>query len=899
MTIDHLRCEYAANPIGLGETSPRFSWQLSADGNERGLRQSAYRIRVGTAFGLGDLWDSGRVESSATTFIPYAGEPLTSRLRAHWSVESWDGDGRSITSEPAFFEMGLQQASDWTAEWIGASWVGGPHTESPPPYVRKAFSLPGKKIRSARLYATALGLYEARINGRRVGDDVFAPGWTDYRQRVQYQAYDVTSLLSAGDNVIAAIVGDGWYCGYTGNIDLRQFYGDRPKVLVQLVVIFEDGTQTAVVSDASWSVAHGPILASDFMMGEIYDARLEMPGWDTAEFRPAEAAWHPAAVFADPGIARVAMTGPAVQEVRSIKPVSIKTSQFAWNEDQSVVDFGQNLVGRVRLRVKGPAGSSARMTFVEVLDAGGAPYTANLRTARQTDVYTLRGDPGGETYESRFTFHGFRYVSIRGYAGTLTSDDIEAVVLHSQMQQTGTFECSDPLVNQLQSNIEWGQRGNFVDVPTDCPQRNERLGWTGDAQVFVRTAAFNFDVSGFFAKWTLDLRDAQSPQGGYPKYAPLNMNIRPVSGQDFEAEADGGPAWADAGLICPWTMWQVYGDTRHIERHYESMRRFVDRMIVAARPFGLIRSHPNWKGWHGYGDWLSQDGKDGLFGSTPQDLIGTAFLAHDCRLMAQMARATGKDGAEHYEAVAEEVATAFRNRYLTPAGLVFSNTQTACLLALHFDLVPPALRAKTLEQLLHNIRVNGNRLNTGFVGSPYINLVLTAMGRSDVAYALLMQKNWPSWLYAVTQGATTIWERWDGWTKEKGFQDPGMNSFNHYAYGAVGAWLYQNVAGIDIDPQRPGYAHVLLRPGPLKDGPLKFAKAALETIRGRVESGWTVERSRLVYDALLPPNVTATLTLPAEGDVSEAGKIVGHCKGIFVTELGSGRYRFECDLPNA
>ena len=893
MTIDGLRCEYSKNPIGLGETSPRFSWRYAAGPNDaRGQQQAAYRIRVGTAAGQGDLWDSGRVESPNSVFIPYTGKPIASRQRVYWSVEAWDAAGKSQTSQPQFFEMGLLNPGDWSAEWIGASWVGGTHTESPPPYVRKTFALPNKKIASARLYATALGLYEASINGQRVGDDVFTPGWTDYRKRVQYQAYDVTSLLKSGDNAIGAIVGDGWYCGYTGNIDRRQFYGDRPKFLAQLEVTFDDGSKQTIVTDGLWQVAEGPIVASDFFMGEAYDARREMPGWDTASFKADAQRWSPVIVFADTGIERRATNGPTVKVVKTLAPKSIEYHEAGGG--LHIVDFGQNLVGRVRLKVKGLDGVSVRLQFVEVLDKHGMPYTANLRSAKQQDTYTLRGDPNGETFETRFTFHGFRYVGIRGIPGDLKPGDIGAEVLHSQMEQTGTFECSDPLVNQLQSNIEWGQRGNFLEVPTDCPQRNERLGWMGDAQVFARTAAFNFDVSGFFDKWMLDIRDAQSKSGNYPSYAPMNLDFeREKKVWEVKNDGDGGPAWADAGVICPWTMWQVYGDTRLIEEHYASMQRWIDKMLADAKPFGLIRAHPNYKGWHGYGDWLSQDGKDGLFGSTPQDLIGTAFLAYCLRLMAQMSTAISKDDAKQYNDLAEQVTAAFRRRFVSPDGLVLGNTQTAYLLALYFDLLPAEQRGAALEQLLHNIKKNGDRLNTGFVGSPYLNHVLSDCGRDEVAYGLLMQKKWPSWLYAVTQGATTIWERWDGWTHDKGFQDAGMNSFNHYAYGAVGAWLYQRVAGIDIDPQRPAYEHILLRPGPLKGGPLSFARATLDTIRGRVESGWKIDGDKLIYEAVVPPNTTATLTLPAKGAVSESGKNAGSADGLFTAELGSGHFRFE------
>ena len=913
LVVGELRTEYLSNPIGLDEPRPRFSWKLKAAAgreSERGLTQSAYQIRVSrdhATIDNGDLWDSGKVQSGETSFIEYAGPALRSGERVWWAVRVWDqNDQPSVMSSPAFWEMGLLERADWQAQWISAHAVGGPQTEAAVPFFRKAFGLASRKaVVSARLYATALGVYEFHINGKKVGDDVFTPGWTDYHQRVQYQAYDVTNLLNGdGENVIGAILGDGWYCGYTGNIRRRQYYGDRPKLLGQLHLRFSDGSHQIIGTDGSWTTATGPILASDMFMGESYDARREMPGWDAPGFTP-DTRWTPVEIFEDTGAAIVGMTGPTVRAVKELRPIKIH-KRGAGRDTIYVVDLGQNMVGHVRLRVKGKAGATIRMQFVEVLDDKGNPYTANLRIAKQTDFYTLRGDVSGETFEPRFTFHGFRYVAVHGYPGELTTDAITGVVLHSDMAETGTFECSDPLVNQLQHNIQWGQRGNFLDVPTDCPQRDERLGWTGDAQVFVRTAAFNFDVSGFFAKWTHDLRDAQTKRGSYPEIVPDNGRtpgeaLLPFSG-------DGGPAWADAGIICPWTMYLCYGDRRLLERHYASMVRFVEYMEKEAEPFGMIRSHPDWKGWHGFGDWLSQDGGKDRFGSTTKDLIGTAFLAHDARLLASIADVLGKpDDANRFTQLSELAAAAFCRRFVTPDGLIIGHTQTAYVLALHFDLLPEALRGPAVESLVRNIRDNGNKLSTGFVGSPYLNHVLTRAGRLDVAYDLLMQQQWPSWLYAVTHGATTIWERWDGWTHDRGFQDPGMNSFNHYAYGAIGDWLYQVVAGIEIDRAKPGYRHVNLHPHPQINGPLTHAAATLDTIHGRIESGWRLDGGALHYNVTLPPNVTATMTIDATADgAMESSTALDKARGVeivetsvkrVVTQLVSGQYHFVFHLP--
>jgi len=907
LVIHDLRCGYLTNPLGIGESRPLLSWKLSpATGKEeeRGLAQSAYQILVASSrdvleSGKPDLWDSGRVASNRTVFVDYAGKPLASAARAWWTVRIWDqARAPSALAAPQFWEMGLLDKGKWTGRWIACTLVGGPQTSIPAPYFRKPFAISRQPIISARLYATALGLYEFHLNGQRIGCDLFTPGCTDYRKRVQYQAYDVAEYLRPGENVIGAILGDGWYCGFMGNSVMRQFYGDRPKILAQLVVTFADGSVQTISTDSSWKFSAGPILANDFMMGESYDARLEMPNWN-APGSFDDNRWQPAVEVPDPGVAITAMSGPPVRRMLELKPIDIKQRHNRW----WLIDFGQNMVGNVRLRMKGKAGVTVRMTFVEMLDKNGGPYTANLRQAKQTDYYTLRGDPDGETYEPRFTFHGFRYVEIDHYPGQLTAGDIVAVVIHSDMEQTGSFECSEPLVNQLQKNIQWGQRGNFVDIPTDCPQRDERLGWTGDAQVFCRTAAFNFDVAGFFAKWTADMRDAQTERGSYPWIIP---NTEAPRKDEPEWGSDGGPAWADAGVICPWTMWLVHGDVRLVERHYASMCKFVDYLKQSTDPFHLIRSHPEWKGFHGFGDWLSQDSRDGLMGGTPKDLIGTAFTAYDARLLAQIAAALGREkDVAKYTQLVSDVTAAFCRRFVTADGLIVANTQTACVLALHFDLLPPEKRPAVLEALVRNIRNDGTRLNTGFVGSPYLNFVLTRFGKLDVAYELLMQTKWPSWLYAVTQGATTIWERWDGWTHDKGFQDAGMNSFNHYAYGAIGAWLYQIVAGLDVDPNRPGYEHIIFHPHPQRNGPLMHAQAKLESNRGPIESVWRLKTDgcTLQYEISIPPNLTATAHIPAADPaaVLESGKSPKSAVGIkalppstthAIFELTSGRYTF-------
>lgn len=897
-----LRCEYATDPIGLGETKPRLSWELSvADPLARGLSQSAWQILVASspenlAQDRGDFWDSGRRASADTDNISYAGRPLLSRAACWWKVRVWDQAGvASSWSTPARWTVGLLDRGEWSAHWIGAPWQGAGQTSARAPYLRRAFTLKEKPT-SARLYVTALGLYEASLNGTRVGDAHFTPGWTDTKKRVQYQVYEVGDQLVAGENVIGAILGDGWYCGHVAQKG-RQLYGERPKLFAQLELVFADGLRQVIVTDDAWQVAAGPILENDFLMGESYDARQELTAWATAGAPAGD--WQPARIFPDPGIDLSPMLDGAVKAHEEFVAQGVPRKMPAWGTNRFIFDFGQNLVGNVTLRIKAPAGTTLKLRYAEMLDSsGGELYVDNLRTARATDYYTCKGDPAGETWTSRFTFHGFRYAEVSGLPTELdaTRDTLVAHVLHTELPPSGDFSCSEPLLNQLQHNIQWGQRGNYLEVPTDCPQRDERLGWTGDAQAFIRTGAWNRNVAAFFTKWQRDIADAQAPTGSVPAVIPA-VDLAP---------GDGGPGWADAAIICPWTIYQCYGDRTLLERHFDSLRRYVD--YLGTQSFDDIRLHPQLGKWGGFGDWLALDGSGQIDGGTPKDLIATAFYAHDARLLAAMARVLARaPEAAQYDELAERVTKAFQRRFVTADGLVTGNTQTSYVLALHFDLVPPALRPKLADELVRDIKRRGNKLSTGFIGTPYLLHELSREGRLDMAYALLMQKEWPSWLYAVTQGATTIWERWDGWTKEKGFQDKGMNSFNHYAYGAVGDWLYQVVAGIELDPQQPGYKHFFLQPQP--GGPLTSARGTHHSPHGEIISSWRSGPGTFDWEVTVPPNTTATarLPVPANANVSEGAQPLAQSSGVsqmrtdhngVSCELGSGQYHFKASWAN-
>jgi alpha-L-rhamnosidase len=882
-----LRCEYLENPIGIGEMRPRLSWALTA--NRRDQHQSGYQIQVSSDSEAleADLWDSGRVASSESLHIVYEGLILESRQCCHWRVRVWDGAGKaSDWSAVAQWELALLKREDWSAVWIGLDEPLGialPDTMPPSPQLRRSFTLPSPPVR-ARLYITARGIFEARLNGRHVSNQHFAPGWTDYASRLAYQTYDVTDLLSEGENVLGAVIGDGWYSGTIGFKLERRQYGSRRGLLAQLEIELEGGERIIVTTNGdwdAWKASFGPIQSSDFLSGETYDARLETPGWDAPGFDARS--WKDVATLPWRESLEPA-TEPPVRVVIERAPQTLSQPQ----PGAFIFDLGQNMVGWARLCVRGAiAGQEVRLRFAEVLDADGTLYVESLRGARCTDRFVSSG-ADLETFEPHFTFHGFRYVEVTGYPGEPRLEDLTGCVLSSDTPFTGSFECSNELVNRLQRNIVWGQRGNFLSVPTDCPQRDERLGWLGDAQIFAQTACFNAEVAPFLTKWLTDVTDAQSPSGAYPDVAPRLVT-----------NGDGTPAWGDAGVIVPWTLYRHYADTRILERHWESMTRWM-AYIAVANPDFVWRNRRN----SDFGDWLAQDGDDpaNAFGSrTPKDLLATAYWAYDASLMARMARATGREPeALEFDGLFERVKAAFQREYLHADGRVAGETQTGYVLALHFDLIPTELRPRAGERLVALIEARDGHLTTGFVGVGYLCPVLTAIGRSDVAYRLLLNESFPSWGYSIRHGATTIWERWDGWTSERGFQDAGMNSFTHYSLGSVGQWLFQTVAGIDGDPAQPGFEHIVLRPQP--GGGITHASATLLTPRGTISSAWRLEGADFRLEIEIPANTSATLTLPyrydrlLEGDADAASaagvRSIKTRDGETRLELASGSYRF-------
>ena len=887
LTLVHLRTEYKIDPVGIDILRPRLSWELQSP--ERGVMQSAYQIRVGMdpadlKKGRHLLWDSGKVDSSASAQIPYGGPALISRNRYFWQVRIWDHSGRpSAWSSAAFWEMGLLHAGDWQAEWITPGLAGDTFRSMPCPMLRREFTLRGA-VASARAYVTGLGLYELELNGTKVGDQLFTPGWTAYDKRIQYQTCDVTALLKPGLNAAGVLLGDGWYRGWLAFNGQRNTYGATLALCLQIEVTYQDGSREHVVSDGRWRSATGPILASDIYNGEIFDQRLEKKGWSTAGYD--DSGWNGVRVLPAPAAARVAPEGPPVRRVAECAVQKL----FTTPRGERVADFGQIMTGWVRLRARGPAGTVIRLTHFEVLDKQGNVYLDNLRAARQCDEIILDGSRE-MIFEPRFTFHGFRYVHIDGYPGKLTAGDLTGIVIHSDYDPAGSFACSDPLINQLQHNIVWSQKGNFLDVPTDCPQRDERLGWTGDAQVFARTACFNGDLAAFYTKWLKDLALDQKPNGAVPHVIPNVLE------RDTPDRNSASAAWADAAVIVPWTIYLCYGDLRILEQQYPSMQAWVDYMAGRAGESHL------WNQDFTFGDWLAfaTDRSDYPGATTDKDLVCQAYFVHSTDLLQRTAVLLGKTAdAARYLELKQRAVLAFQQEYTTPGGRLASNTQTAYSLALVFDLLPEAQRPAAARRLAEDVRRFGH-ITTGFVGTPLICHALSDWGYWEEAFALLHRKEYPSWLYPITRGATTIWERWDGIRADGSFQNAGMNSFNHYAYGAIGEWLYRKVVGIEIDPRKPGYKHILFKPH--SGGGLTSARAETRSLYGSVACGWEIKAGRMHLSLTVPANTTATALLPGAvlADIREGGRPLAEVTGVASAaqrgeavelDLGSGDYLF-------
>ncbi|MGW0808561.1 family 78 glycoside hydrolase catalytic domain [Nonomuraea sp. NPDC002799] len=847
--------EHHRDTLGIGESTPRLSWMVTTDIPE--WTQQAYEIE------LSDGTATGRVESPDTALVPWPGAELGSRDRRGARVRVHGRDGSaSDWSEWSWAETGLLRPADWQAGAAGPprELLGPP--DGPAFLVRRDFTLRGP-VERARLYVTAHGLHETELNGQVVGDDVLAPGWTSYHHRLRYRTHDVTALLREGANTIGATLADGWYRGRIGfEGGKTSLYGDRLALIAQLEITYADGSSDVVTTDGGWRCAPGPVTAAGLYDGEKHDARLLPAGWSEPGFD--DGSWTAADLLEHDPALLVAPTGPPVRRVETVRPVATLTGP----DGEWILDFGQNLVGRLRIRVEGPAGRTVTLRHAEALE-GGALALRPLRHATALDQYTLRGD-GPEEWEPRFTTHGFRYAQIDGWPGEPGPDAVEAVVCHTDMERTGWFESSDPALNRLHENVVWSMRGNFVDLPTDCPQRDERLGWTGDIQVFAPTASFLYDCSGALGSWLADLAAEQAELGSVPHYVPWIPLLY---------QAAPAAAWGDAAVVVPWTLYERFGDPGILRKQYASMKAHVDQLA------GLAGDNHLWEEGFQFGDWLDPTAppERPFEALTETALVATAYLAHSARLTGLAAEALGHaDDARHYGELAGRVRAAFVGAYVPETGTMTSDAQTAYALALRFGLIEEdARRAAAEDRLVELVRENGHRIGTGFVGTPLICDALTDAGYGDDAYRLLMQTECPSWLYAVSMGATTIWERWDSMLPD-GSVNPGeMTSFNHYALGAVADFLHRVVAG--LAPAEPGYRRLLVRPRP--GGGLTHARATHRTPHGQAEVSWERTGDQFTLHVLVPPNTTADVHLP-----SDPGQPV---------QVGAGRHVFHCSVQNA
>jgi alpha-L-rhamnosidase len=875
VTPANLLTENLVNPVGLDALNPRFSWQLVAE--MRNVSQSAYEIKVTS--GKKVIWNTGKVISDQSVQVSFAGPALQSGLKYSWQVRIWDNKGKaSAWSQAATFQMAFLQVSDWKARWIEPGYTEDTIMR-PSPLMRKQFTV-SKTISSATAYITAHGLYEAQINGKRVGDAYFTPGWTSYKKRLQYQVYDVTPMIKPGQNAIGIMLGNGWYRGIIGYQYNINFYGKDIALLCQVDIVYSDGTKESIITDGSWKSSTAEIIYSEIYNGETVDARLEKAGWSSPGYN--DGGWSGVKVTDHPMNILLATRNEMIKKHETFVPVKV----FTTPKGEQVIDFGQNLVGLVQMKVNGKAGDKIIISHAEVLDKEGNFYTENLRAAKAQDTYILKGG-ATEVFEPRFTWHGFRYIKIDGFPGEIKSENFTAVALYSDMKTTGSFTTSNQLINQLQHNIEWGQKGNFLDIPTDCPQRDERLGWTGDAQVFSRTAAFNMNVNNFFDKWMLDV-EADQVDGKVPFVLPNVLGEGAVN----------SCGWADVATIVPWNMYLVYGDKQILRQQYNSMKAYVESIRKVAKD-------DLWNSGFHFGDWLfysPDDDRDGRAAATDKYLIAQCFYAHSTQLLINTAGVLGyKEDVASYSLLLKKIKDAFLNEYCTPGGRLVSGTQTAYVLALNFDMLPENLRKQAASRLAANVESYNNHLTTGFLGTPYLCHVLTRFGYSDLAYKLLLQETYPSWLYPVKNGATTIWERWDGQKPDGTFQNAGMNSFNHYAYGAIGDWMYRVMAGIDTYEDGVGYKHSKIKP--TIGGGFSSAAASLETYYGRLSSSWNVDGVMLKLEVEIPANTTANVYIPANDAavIFEGGKpisqvkeiqIVGKEDGYIVVKLGSGKYRF-------
>ncbi len=864
----NLRCQGFVDPLGIDAKKPALSWIVaSEDPSVRGQMQSAYQVMVADEGSNEILWDSGKVEGSNSIHIPYNGKPLRSHRRYVWKVRVWNREDQvSEWSGPQSWSTGFLEEG-WPPEWIG----GTGRTQR----LRKEFALP-KPVKRAWVYASALGLYELRLNGRKVGDDWYAPGWTDYRTRVQYQCHDVTGLLQKGRNAIGAELAPGWYMGRIAWF-AKDMYGKEVAFAARLHVEFEDGTQQVVGTDKTWQAGTSPVTDSDMQDGDRYDARLEQPGWDAPNFN--DAAWKPVSIVKlkkEPVL--VAQAEPSIGVLAEVAPVKVgepKPGLF-------VYDLGENITGVVRIKAKGAAGTTLTLQHAERLNADGTLDLTNLKLAKATDVHILKGQ-GEEVFQPKFTFHGFRYFSVQGPAKAPALADVTGLVTGNRVEQAGTLNTYEDDLNRVLENIHRTLRNSFLSVPMDSSQRSERLGWTGDANVMAATSAYMFDAWRFFAKWQTDILDAQSLNDG-GKDEGYMPNVAPKWKSPGKGHAGSGGGWGDVGVNLPYVLWLRYGDTKIIEESYVRMQKWLV-FLESKLEEGIV---PNSAQIARAGDWENVD--DDTF----KDVVATAYYALDLMQMAEMAEAIGKTtDAAHYREQYQKVRAAFIGKWVSGNGLVAKGSQTAQVFALYIGLYPDGKKEAVLEKLVENIEAHGNHLTTGYLGTQWLLHVLADNGRLDVAYAILQQTTQPSWIFMTSMEQTTLWESWDTLGSDGNFLNEKRTSLGHSALGSAGDWMFQAIGGLVPDSKHPGFHHFYICPRP--GGTLKQAEMGYPSPYGKIATRWIIKGNKMVLEVEVPVNATATIMLPAmQADrITEGGKPAAASPGVAFLESKEGTTRYK------
>ena len=874
--ITEILINYQNAPVGI-ECVEQVGWKFCS--NNRNVKQAAYQIQIAGDLNYTEiLFDTGRIESGESAHISLVGETLNliSSYRYSIRVRIWTQGQKCSGWKESSFVTGILNRDEWRAKFITAE-DESKSAESRAYYFRREFQVQ-KEIKEAFVHATALGLYHFYINGRKIGEDEFTLGWTSYHKHLLYQTYEITESLKGGSNTAAAMAGAGWYKGDVGSLRVRNHYGKRTAFMCQVEILYCDGSKDRFWTDSDWKGWQSPVLFSEIYDGELYDARLECSGWNQNGYDDCQ--WKETDVVEVP-IENLAAQGSCRVGKRMELPAK---RIFSTPQGDTVIDFGQNLTGWISFRIRGKKGDKIELNCFETLDADGNVYLDNLRTAKQTVTYICSGEENG-WFHPHFSFQGFQYAKVASYPGKPVIEDFRACVLYSDMKETGKFTCSNPDLNQLYHNIVWGMNGNFLDVPTDCPQRDERLGWTGDAQIFCRTATYLKDTYTFYSKWLRDLEADQTFEGGVPHVVPDIWTGKPVKGKIFEKGTHSAAAWADAAVIIPWTLYLMYGDKAVIRRQYRSMKAWIE----------FMRRHSRNNIWNyqlQFGDWVALDAEEGsYYGATPNDLTCTAYYAYSTHLFSKMAGVIGEKGdEERYTRLYEEIKDTYQKTFLDQEGRLTVRTQTAHIVSLYFGLLPESSIGRAAEDLIELLRKEGGHLVTGFVGTPYFCHVLSQNGYTKEAYELLLKEDFPSWLYQVKQGATTIWEHWDGKRPDGTMWSPAMNSFNHYAYGAVGEWLYRAMAGIEAVEEDPGFHTVIIRPH--VGGGLTYVNASYESIYGKIYSGWQVQKSCITLTVEIPCNTTGVICIcDVKAWKQTDGLVFKREESEYRAEAGSGIYQ--------